>query len=73
MAERVGDAADAITIELICDGARQLGASCDRPADDGIDVVDVEMEANRRPADGLWTNSRRFRDVRPPASRTNCR
>ena len=47
MAERIGDAADAIAIELVGHGACERGARSDRLADDGIDILDIEMEADR--------------------------
>src|SRR5260370_14379527 len=52
MAERVGDAADAIAIELVGHRACERGARGDRLADDGIDILDIEMDADRRAADG---------------------
>src|SRR5713226_8385426 len=52
MAERVGDAADAIAIELVGHRACELGPRGDRLADDGIDILDIEMDADRRAADG---------------------
>jgi hypothetical protein len=46
MAERVGDAANAIAIELVGHRACELGARSDCLANDGVDILDIEMEAD---------------------------
>src|SRR5438105_4391096 len=46
MAERVGDAADSVAVELIGDRTGQRGACGHGPGDHGIDVLDVEVEAH---------------------------
>src|SRR5206468_11048564 len=48
VAERVLELAVAVAPELIGYGHRHLGAGFDRARDDRIDVVDVEVDGDRR-------------------------
>ena len=61
MTEGVGDAANAIAMELIVHRAREPGAGGDRRGDHGVDVLYIEMDANRRSGDGLGAERTYFR------------
>ena len=55
VAERVLDAACAVAVELVGRRAEQLRAERDRARADRVDVLDVEVDRDRRPADRLRT------------------
>ncbi len=48
--ERIFELAGAVAVKLIHDGLTLLGAGSQRPFEKRVDVVDVEMDADRRAA-----------------------
>ena len=50
MPERVHDRAEPVTEELVGDRARFHRAGGDGPGEGGIDILDIDLELHRRPA-----------------------
>src|SRR5262245_26536991 len=54
VAEWILQGAGAVAVEFVLDRSHRLGALGDRAIPDGVDIVDIEIDRRRRPADGLW-------------------
>src|SRR5258708_27358428 len=53
--ERIFQSPGAITVELVLDRALFLAAGCDSLFEDRVAVFDIDHDAYRRAAEGLWT------------------
>jgi hypothetical protein len=65
--ERVLELSCAIAVELIRDGAQGGGAGVDRPREGLVDIFDVDIDRDRRAADGFRCQDAQVRKPRPRA------